>query len=68
MSGVIRSASAQARASGPCRLSVCFWNTSSAQNAVAKGIAVTWLHHRGPGAVGFEPTVPPITNGTKESQ
>jgi len=34
------------------------------RDAVAKGLAVTWLHHRGPGTVKFDPTVPPITNGT----
>jgi len=39
-------------------------NIVNPRDAVAKGLAVTWLHHRGPGTVKFDPTVPPITNGT----
>ena len=38
-------------------------NMVNPRAAVAEGLAVTWLHHRGPGAVEFEPTVPPLTNG-----
>jgi hypothetical protein len=39
-------------------------NVVNPRDAVAKGLAVTWLHHRGPGTVKFDPAVPPITNGT----
>ena len=38
-------------------------NMVNPRAAVAEGIAVTWLHHRGPGSVVFEPMMPPITNG-----
>ncbi len=31
--------------------------------AVAEGLAVTWLHHRGPGTVVFEPMMPPLVKG-----
>lgn len=39
-------------------------NMVNPRDAVAEGLAVTWLHHRGPGSVKFDPTVPHITNGT----
>ena len=38
-------------------------NMVNPRAAVAEGIAVTWLHHRGPGTVTFEPMLPPIING-----
>ena len=38
-------------------------NIVNPRAAVADGIAVTWLHHRGPGVVEFQPIVPPIING-----
>ena len=31
--------------------------------AVAKGLAVTWLHHRGPGTVPFAPSMPSLEEG-----
>ena len=33
------------------------------RNAAAAGLAVTWLHWRGPGAVSFDPRVPEIGEG-----
>ena len=38
-------------------------NMVNPRAAVAEGIAVTWLHHRGPGTVIFEPMLPPIIDG-----
>ena len=38
-------------------------NMVNPRAAVAEGIAVTWLHYRGPGTVTFEPMLPPIING-----
>ena len=38
-------------------------NMVNPRAAVAEGIAVTWLHHRGPGTVMFEPMLPPIIDG-----
>ena len=38
-------------------------NIVNPRAAVATGLAVTWLQHRGPGAVTFEPMMPPLENG-----
>ena len=38
-------------------------NMVNPRAAVAEGVAVTWLHHRGPGTVIFEPMLPPIIDG-----
>lgn len=39
-------------------------NMVNPRAAVAEGLAVTWLHHRGPGTVIFEPMTPALINGT----
>ena len=38
-------------------------NAVNPRAAVAPGVAVTWLHYRGPGTVTFDPVVPSIING-----
>ncbi len=38
-------------------------NMLNPRAAVADGLAVTWLHHRGPGAVTFDPMMPPLEGG-----
>ncbi len=38
-------------------------NVLNPRAAVATGLAVTWLQHRGPGAVSFAPMMPPLENG-----
>jgi hypothetical protein len=38
-------------------------NMVNPRAAVAEGIAVTWLHHRGPGQVTFDPMMPALANG-----
>jgi len=38
-------------------------NVLNPRAAVATGLAVTWLQHRGPGAVSFAPIMPPVENG-----
>jgi len=39
-------------------------NMVNPRAAVATGLAVTWLQHRGPGDVVFDPIIPPLANGT----
>ncbi len=39
-------------------------NMVNPRAAVAEGLAITWLQHRGPGSVTFEPMMPPLVNGS----